>query len=332
MLGNPDQLFSLVVRIVSRQLGFYHTGLFLIDPTGEWALLRAASSEGGQRMLARNHRLRIGEQGTVGFVADRRIYRIALDVGADAVFFNNADLPETRSEIALPLLLRNELIGVLDVQSTEPEAFDDEGVATLQILADQVAVAIHSARLFQQKQEMMDLERRAMGDSSQTAWRKLLQAERNLAFVSDSKTTARAGSVWRPEMQKALQSGEVIVEEKETAISPSVAVPIRVRGQIVGVVGGRKADGGKPWSEDELSFLLALVEQLELSLEGARLYRDAQQFASREQTIGAISSSIRESLDTETILEVAATEIRKAMGLERIVVRLGTPKDGDSRI
>ena len=328
MYANPDQLFSLVVRLIGRQLGFYHTGLFIVDPTGEWAVLRAASSEGGQRMLARNHRLRIGEQGIVGFVAANKTHRIALDVGNDAVFFSNEDLPYTRSEIALPLLVRNELIGVLDVQSTEPEAFDDEGVSTLQVLTDQVAVAINSSRLYQQQQEMMDLERRAMGEISQTAWRDLLQAERNLAFISNETETVRAGAIWRNEMQKALQTGEVIVEQNGIEGVPSVAVPIRVRGQIVGVVGGRKNTHDKLWGDDELSFFTALVEQLELSLEGARLYRDAQKFASREQTIGAISSNIRESLDMETILQVAAEEIRTAMGLEKIVVRVGTPTNG----
>ena len=322
MYANPDQLFSLVVRLIGRQLDFYHAGLFLIDSTGGWAVLRAASSEGGQRMLARNHRLRIGEQGIVGFVAANRTYRIALDVGEDAVFFSNENLPDTRSEIALPLLVRNELIGVLDVQSIEPAAFDDEGVTTLQVLANQVAVAIHSSRLFQQQQEMMNLERRAIGEISRNAWRELLQAERNLAFVSSENETVRVGGIWRDEMQLALQTGQVTVKKNDTGTAPSVAVPIRVRGEIVGVVGGRKAGDSTTWADDELSFIQALVE-------GARLYRDAQKFASREQTIGAISSNMRESLDMETILQVAAEEIRTAMGLERIVVRLGSPSDGE---
>ncbi len=336
MLSNPDQMFSLITRLISRQLGFYHTGLFLIDPNGEWAILRAASSEGGQRMLARNHRLRVGEQGIVGFVAEKKINRIALDVGVDAVFFNNVDLPETRSEIALPLIVRDDLIGVLDVQSRESAAFDSEGVVTLQVLADQVAVAVDNVRLFQQQQQMINLERQVVGDMSRLAWRDLLHTERNLAFVSDEKATSQAGDVWRPEMERAFQSDEVVIAEKSATSTSAAAVPIHVRGQIVGVVGGRKTDqtttGDPSWSDDELSLLKALVEQLELSLESARLYRDAQKLASREHTIGAITSRVRESLDTETILEVAATEIRKAMGLERIVVRLGAPGDNDPQV
>jgi GAF domain-containing protein len=332
MYANPDQLYSLVVRLIGRQLGFYHVGLFLIDTTGDWAVFRAASSEGGQRMLARNHRLRIGEQGIVGFVAGNKTYRIALDVGMDAEFFSNEDLPETRSEIALPLLVRNELIGVLDVQSVEPEAFDEEGVSTLQVLANQVAVAINSSRLFQQQQEMVELERQAMGEISRNAWRELLQAERNMAFVSSEKETVRAGSLWRDEMHEALRTGQMTVEENNNESAPSVAIPIRIRGEIVGVVGGRKADILHKWADDELSFMKALVEQLELSLDGARLYRDAQKFASREQTIGTISSNMRETLDMERILHVAAEEIRTAMGLEKIVVRLGSPADGDLKV
>jgi GAF domain-containing protein len=328
MYGNPDQLLSLITRLIGRRLGFYHVGLFLIDSTRVWAVLRAVSSEGGQRMLARNHRLRIGEQGIVGFTAANQTHRIALDVGTDAIFFSNEDLPDTRSEIALPLLVRNELIGVLDVQSTEEAAFDDEGVSTLQVLANQVAVAINSSRLFEQQQAMVDLERRATGEISQNAWRELLQVERNLAYVSNESLTTHAGNMWPEEMRTALQTGEVTLSDTDDGETASIAVPIRVRGQVIGVIGGRKGSEAALWTEDEIVFLQALVEQLELSLEGARLYRDAQKFASREQTIGSVTSQIRGSLDMQTILQVTAQEIRTAMGLERIVVRLGVPSNG----
>ncbi|MDF1513454.1 MAG: GAF domain-containing protein [Anaerolineae bacterium] len=327
MLGNPAQLHSLLVRLISRRLGLYHTGLFLLDLTGEWAVLSAASSEGGQNMLLRNHRLRVGQQGIVGYVVANHKYRIALDVGEDAVFFNNEDLPDTRSEIALPLLVRDELIGVLDVQSTQTAAFDDESVNALQTLADQVAVALNSSRMYRQQQEALAVERQMTTQLSQNAWRTLLQTERNLAYISTGEGTERATPVWRPEMLRALQHDEMVVENGEMPGGSSVAVPIRVRDKIVGVVGGRKSDRALSWSDDDLELLQALVEQLELSLEGARLYRDAQKFASMEQTVGHISGNIRESLDVDTILHVAAVEIRKAMGLERIVVRLGTPPD-----
>ena len=156
VLGDPQQLLSRVVDVISQQFGLYHAGLFLVDSSGEWAELRAASSEGGRRMLARGHRLRVGVggigQGIVGHVAARGEARIALDTGADAVFFDNPDLPDTRSEAALPLRVREEIIGVLDVQSVQKAAFDESSIATLQGVADQIAVAVENARLFAQTQ------------------------------------------------------------------------------------------------------------------------------------------------------------------------------------
>ena len=103
---NLEELLGRVASLISEQFGFYHTGIFLLDPAREWAVLQAASSEGGKQMLVRGHRLQVGGQGIVGYVTSRGEPRIALDVGTDAVFFQNPDLPDTRSEMALPLRAR----------------------------------------------------------------------------------------------------------------------------------------------------------------------------------------------------------------------------------
>ncbi|MBN1136070.1 MAG: GAF domain-containing protein, partial [Anaerolineae bacterium] len=175
-------LLSRVVTLVSERFGFYHTGIFFVDPTGEWAVLQTASSEGGQRMAAGGHRLKVGQTGIVGETAARGQPHIALDVGADAVFFDNPDLPNTRSEAALPLQARGEIIGVLDVQSTEPAAFSQEDVAVLQTLADQVAVAIDNARLFRQAEESLEAERRAYGELGRQAWTEMVRARPGLGY------------------------------------------------------------------------------------------------------------------------------------------------------
>jgi FOG: GAF domain len=148
-IRDVQTLLDETVRLISQRFGFYHAGVFLVDEAGEYAVLRAASSEGGQRMLARGHRLAVGEVGIVGYVAGTGKPRIALDVGEDAVFFSNPDLPHTHSEMALPLKVGERVIGVLDVQSVEPSAFTDEDVAVLQTMADQIALAIENARLLQ---------------------------------------------------------------------------------------------------------------------------------------------------------------------------------------
>ena len=113
-----------------------------MDTFGEYAILQAANSVGGQRMLERQHKLKVGQVGIVGYVTGQGKPRIALDVGADAVYFDNPDLPDTRSEMAVPLTIGEKVIGALDVQSEKQSAFNDEDIAVLTTMADQVAIAI----------------------------------------------------------------------------------------------------------------------------------------------------------------------------------------------
>lgn len=141
-----DELLRRTVDLIRDRFGFYHAGIFLLDEKGEWAVLREATGEAGEQMKARGHRLRVEETSMVGWTALHRRPRIALDVGEDAVHFDNPLLPYTRSEVTLPLMVGNRLLGVLDVQSTEEAAFDEDDVRTLQSMADQIAVALENAR------------------------------------------------------------------------------------------------------------------------------------------------------------------------------------------
>jgi GAF domain-containing protein/HAMP domain-containing protein len=153
---NVDELLLDVVNLIRARFNFYHAGVFLIDEGGEWAVLRQATGEAGQRMLTRKHRLAVGGQSIVGWVTSSRQPRIALDVGADAVHFKNPDLPQTRSEMALPLIVGDRLLGALDVQSTQEAAFDEEDMATLSLMADQVAVALDNALKFSQEAAILE--------------------------------------------------------------------------------------------------------------------------------------------------------------------------------
>jgi GAF domain-containing protein/HAMP domain-containing protein len=153
---NLDNLLAEIVNLIRDRFGYYHAGIFLLDESGEWAVLRQATGEAGQRMLARKHQLAVGSQSIVGWVTGNRQPRVALDVGADAVHVENPDLPDTRSEMALPLVVGDRLLGALDVQSTEEDAFDKEDVAILSLMADQVAVAIDNALKFSQEVTILE--------------------------------------------------------------------------------------------------------------------------------------------------------------------------------
>ncbi|RME51174.1 MAG: GAF domain-containing protein [Caldilineae bacterium] len=170
ILDDVDRLLDDTVHRISDKFGFYHAGIFLLDESRRFAVFQAASSAGGAQMLKEGHKLKVGEEGIVGYVASTGKARIAPDVGTDAVHYANPHLPDTRSEMALPLKVRNRVIGVLDVQSDQPNTFGQADIATLQILADQLANAIENARLYRElKQTYTDLKQTKSLVASRTA-------------------------------------------------------------------------------------------------------------------------------------------------------------------
>lgn len=319
-----EQLLARAVRLISEKFDFYHAGLFLLDATGEWAILRAASSEGGQRMLARGHRLRVGEQGIVGYVARLGQSQIALDVGADRHFFNNPDLSQTRSEIALPLRAHDEMIGVLDVQSVVPEAFSAEDVEVLQTLADQVAMAIHNAYLFNQTQQALEAERRAYGETNRQAWVEFLRAQSARGFVKEGAVLRPLEDGWAPELARAIQTGQTTMAAAGRA--PSVVVPIKVRDQTIAVLDALLPEGVAQWAPDQIALLESISGQLAQALERARLYEGTRLSAARERTLAEVSSRMREPLELEAVLQMAVSEIREALDMDEVVVRLLAPE------
>jgi GAF domain-containing protein/CheY-like chemotaxis protein/anti-sigma regulatory factor (Ser/Thr protein kinase) len=144
-----DKLLPSVVELIRDHFNFYHAQVFLVDPTEHWAILAASTGETGQKLLQRGHVLEIGGSSTVGIAISTGEPQIAHDSGEDPAHLRNELLPDTRSEMAIPLRIGGRLIGALDVQSTEPTAFSPDDVSVLSTLADQLATAIENARLYQ---------------------------------------------------------------------------------------------------------------------------------------------------------------------------------------
>jgi GAF domain-containing protein len=330
-VGDVEQLLRRVVAVISGEFDYYHTGIFWLDMAGEWVVLQAASSQGGQRMLAQGHRLRLGE-GIVGYVARYGEPRIALDVGEDAVFFNNPDLPQTRSEMAAPLRSQGRVIGVLDVQSVERNAFSDEDAAVLQALADQISLAVTNARLLEESREAVEAAQRVYGEMTEDAWRHLLLSEAGIGFLSGENGTLPAMGPWRPEMAKAAQTGQLIEADDGT-----VVVPVKIGSRVVASIEVHlpSDDGGErqaTWSPERLEMLQTLSAQLAQVLERARLYRETRRAAAQQRAIAEVGARIRSSLDMETMLRTAATEMRAALNLDDLVIRLAAeaPKTADA--
>jgi GAF domain-containing protein len=214
-----------------------------------------------------------------------------------------------RSEAALPLRARGQVLGVLDVQSQASEALDAEQLAVLQTLADQIALAISNARLFEQVQASAEAERRAYGELSRQAWAELTRA-RLMGYHYDEQGVV-------PLTAPALRVSQPDNDQR------TLAVPLSVRGQTIGALNASKPGG--EWTQEEAALLQTLAEQLGTALDSARLYQDTQRRAAQERLIGEATSRMRESLDIERVLQTAAEELYQALGLEEMAISL-TPE------
>ena len=247
-------------------------------------------------MIERGHRLGVGQQGIVGEVAYQNRPRISLDVGQDSVFFKNPDLPLTRSEVAIPLSVRNTVIGVLDIQSTEPAAFTQDDIDLLQTLADQIALGIQNARLIEESRNTLSRLEAALSENVRQAWREHMGTRRRAYQYTQT------GIALLPQSGEAK---EAPVIEGDTA---RLSIPIRLRDQPIGsIILQRKA--GNTWGEADKSLVAEVANQVGLALENARLLQDAQRLASREQQISAISALIQQSTDLDTVLQSTVREL-----------------------
>ncbi len=310
-----SDLLARAARNISEKFGFYHTGIFLLDENREYAILRAANSKGGQKMLARHHQLKVGGVGIVGYVAQGGRPRIALNTGADAVFFNNPDMPETRSEMALPLKIGSQVIGVIDIQSTQPSAFNEEDISILSTLANQVAVVI------QNSQVKHDIGVTTF-DIKQTVRLNRKQPIDGFSYLPDG-TISTAMTISNPTFDKAIASSEtVILERASGSTPPSLAVPVKIRDTVIGVIHIESAQNNRKWTDDEVALVQSISERAALALENAQLFEEAEKSAEREHVIAQVTSRISESTNMEHILHTTIRELGRTLGATRAFIQL----------
>jgi GAF domain-containing protein/ABC-type uncharacterized transport system substrate-binding protein len=339
-------LLDETVHLISERMGFYHAGIFLVDEAHyagaqQYAVLRSASSEGGKHMLARGHQLPLGilgaaaakptsglaPTGIVGYVARTGQSRIALDVGQDAVFFDNPDLPLTRSEMALPLKIRDRIIGVLDVQSTDAGAFSEEDVAILQTLADEVALALENARLLEETQDRLREISALAVEQERRRWRELKAAGAVQGYVYDGvdtapKTPSHAG-----------QGGVERSDSQDNGASPAtehsgqdlLSVPLRARDQVIGHLD--LALGGRTPSPEEVEMIEAVALRVGQALERAQLFQETQQRALRDQLAREIVENIRSAISVEDAVRRAIREMGRTLGASEVIARVGSERE-----
>lgn len=300
-----ERLIDQMVSLIAQRFRLYYVGLFLVDETGEWAVLRAGTGEAGQIMLSRGHRLRVGPGSMIGWSIANSQSRVALEAGKDAERLATPELPETRSEAAIPLRSRGRVLGALTVQDTEAGAFDEIAISALQTMADQVAVALDNARLLAEAQGALETARRAYGELSREAWSVLLEERGAWGYRYAGGTVTRT-------------AGEPGSERSATGLS----MPIEIRGEVVGTIHCRKDGDEEVWTQEEQELLQILAERLEQALESARLFQDVQRRASEERLVGEMTTRLRESLDVDVVLQTAVREFRDLLDLQSAEVRI----------
>jgi GAF domain-containing protein/HAMP domain-containing protein len=328
---DPDELLHQVVDLVRKRFNLYYAGLFLLDGERRFAVLHAGTGSAGQEMLAQGHKLAVGGNSMVGQCTARGEARIALDVGEEAVRFENPLLPYTRSEMALPLRVRGQTIGAMTVQSAQEAAFDEADVAIMQTMADQVAVAIDNARLFAKTRAALEKAEATHQRYMRQAWSEYTPTRAISGYQQADAGMLPLGDEMLPEAQQAMTHKSPVIWSGDGEQAPSaLVVPIVLRGQSVGALGFMDKEGKRQWSADNVALAEAISEQLALAAENLRLVDETQRRAAREQLAGEVTARMRETLDMEAVLKTAADEMYKALGLDEIVIRLATAKvDGD---
>jgi GAF domain-containing protein/HAMP domain-containing protein len=290
----PDELITRVVNLITDQFGHYYTAIFLVDSNERWAELQDATGEGGRLLRVQKHRLEIGGKSMVGTAITSRQARIALDVGAEPARFENPILPNTRSEIALPLMIGERVIGALDVQSTQEAAFSEEDINTLQGMANQVAIALENARLFQETQHSLEELRAANRQYVSRAWNEAGREMNGYEYVSSSA-------------------------RQDQGPGDEMKVPLILRDQIIGQL---SLEGNQVWTAEERTLVEAVATQAALALENARLLEESQQLALRERLAAEIIGKIWASPNVDFILQTAVKELGRALRADDATIEL----------
>ena len=323
---NPEELMGHVVDLVRERFDLYYVGLFLLDEERKFAVLRAGTGEAGRKMLEAGHKLEVGGESMIGWCLANAQVRIALDVGEEAVRFSNPLLPETRSEMALPLVSRGQAIGAMTIQSAEAAAFFDEDITVLQTMASQLANAIENVRLIERTQAALAELEATHQLYVREKWAEVLAARAVRHYERTRPDVAPLGDGVLAEVERAMVQQEVVVQSSagDGAKQAALVAPINLRGTVIGALGLHETEGERQWTSDEIALIEAVADQMALALENARLFEETQRRAARERLIREITARIRDSVDVESILQTTVREVGKALGTSHGLVRLGT--------
>ncbi len=320
-----EVLLRRVTILISDRFNYYHVGVFLVDDKGEYAVLRSANSKGGEEMLKNNHKLKVGHVGIVGYTTGTGRPRIASNVGEDSVYFNNPFLPDTRSEMALPLIVGDTIIGALDVQSTKESAFSNEDIELFSALADQIAIAITNNRLYTETasalRDMESIHRHYLRQE----WQKESEKKYIQAYQYTPQGVSALNNAPIEQIPAEILAGVPVVLKSETdddgMIHSIIDIPILVRGEPIGII--RMQDvvqKGLEFNETEADIVRQISDQIAIALENARLFEQTVKRAERERKVMEIANQFRSTNNTQQMLSIAIEAIQKELRTTRTQV------------
>ena len=334
IIRDMNTLLKVSVELIRERFKYYHVGIFLVDERGEYAILRAASSAAAEQLLAKNYKLKVGQTGLIGNVTRTGQAYIALDIDTDAVYFDNPLLPETRSEIVLPLRSHNITIGALDIQANTPTAFDEKDVQTFQILADQLAAAIENAQLAQQIEGNLTALTIANRLQTQQIWRTAIDQRERPAYEYDGLQVRAIPQNLPAKLLKQLETGKPVVlkqnvetEDESKKSKNTLIIPLMVLNQVIGVIGLEQEDPNRIWTDEEIALAQAAANRAALTLENARLLEESQRRAIKERTIFESTARIGSALNIENILQATAEELEKVLSGSEVVLQFQSNHD-----
>lgn len=360
---NLDELLAKAVNYIRERFDFYHASIFLIDSTGEYAVIREATGEAGAQLKRSGHKLGVGSKSIVGYVAGRGEPLIVNDAIKDATYYANPLLPDTRSEAAIPLKVGERIVGALDVQSIHPFAFSEDNMRTLQILADQMAVAVVNSELFAETQEHLSQHRllhhitttAASGTTLEEALesavsglqvtlggdrvaillmdseRKSLETKASIGYSEEIKhVRVPLGSGvtgWAAAHRRPLRVDDTTADPRYIQASPNtrseLAIPLIYRNEVLGVL-NVESEKQSAYTDNDEEMLGTLGGSLAAVIANARLLEQIRNQSERERMLYEMTSKIRRSTDIQTILATTASELTKAVGAKQVGIKISS--------
>jgi GAF domain-containing protein len=347
--ADVQSLMRRAAEQIRTDFGFYHAQVFLVNPETRQVELQASTGHAGQVLLARHHQLAVGSRSVIGRCTASGEPVVVNDVLTSDIHRPNPLLPDTRAELALPLLIGDRVIGALDVQSIQPNAFGPEDISTLQVMAAQLANTINNARLLDDL-KAQTAETTALYQQAQASLSQIEQLNRSLTregwreYLGMRPASAPPGhtlsadqisqsAVWTAPMRQAYQGEQSVVIQKPGQ-AHIAAIPIKVHGEVIGVLEVERG-GDRAWNDDDLALAEALVERLAQAIDNARLFEQVDALARRERLVNELTQSVQQADSVDSILQSTLAELSRALGAERGVVQLrpktGPPADGDGQ-